>query len=147
MGVSQTISRLQTAYKAGVLSQLPTKAEVRKFIQFCAICQKVRATKKDDAPAPLGNLQCSKPFQELSLDVFGPLILLETTGFTYCIVAVDGVSRFVFAETIPDTTAEYPTTSPCLFPAEILKLSDVGGSTSPYRATNLKLRRTYTHPE
>ena len=106
MGINQTMSRLQVAYKTGVLFQLPTKAEVRKFIQFCAICQKVRATKKDDAPPPLGKLQCSKPFQELSLDVFGPLIPSAITGFTYCIVAVDGFSRFVFAEAIPDTTAE-----------------------------------------
>jgi transposase InsO family protein len=97
------MQQLRAANAKGAL--MPSKATVQKFIKFCPYCQKL-ASKKVALPAPQGSLQVTRPFEELSLDTVGPLTPCNITGFTFCIVAVDSFSRFVFAEAVADTSAE-----------------------------------------
>ena len=105
VGENKTMERLRGAYNNELISQCPSKEQVRAFLKLCTVCQKINKFRKDDAPVPRAFLRVYKPFEELSLDVIGPLQPSATTGFRFILAVVDGFSRFVWAIPIPDTKA------------------------------------------
>ena len=71
-------------------------------------------------PTARASLSVKSPFDEVSVDVLGPLTKTDD-GFEFAIVAVDNFSKFIWAAPIKDTTAHSAA-------AFILSL----GSTFPY---------------
>ena len=47
-----------------------------------------------------------EPFEEISIDAFGPMVPDRVTGHTYGLAAICNMSRFVIIRSAPDTTAE-----------------------------------------
>ena len=111
VGENKTMERLKGAYSNGLISQCPSKEQVKAFMKLCTVCQKINKFRKDDAPVPRAFLRVYKPFEELSLDVIGPLQPSATTGFRFILAVVDGFSRFVWAIPIPDTKASSAATA------------------------------------
>jgi hypothetical protein len=106
VGMRNTEQRMRQAVKQGRLAELP--AQLRDHIAYvrkhCPLCQKIAERKKEAALPQAHSLAVSGIFQKLSIDVIGPLPETKD-GFVYIIVVVDGLSRFVFAEPVKDTTA------------------------------------------
>ena len=105
VGENKTMERLKGAYSNGLISQLPSREHVKEFLKLCTVCQKVNKSRKYDAPVPRAFLRVYAPFEELSLDVIGPLQPAATTGYRFILAVIDGFSRFVWALPIPDTKA------------------------------------------
>ena len=106
VGVRATMQRIKHAFKQGHIQGLPSnlEAHVKYFRQNCPLCQKVAELRKKAAAPPVHSLAVTRVFQELSIDCFGPLEPTED-GMQYVLAACDGLSRFVFCEPAPDTTA------------------------------------------
>ena len=100
------MQRIKHAFKQGHIQGLPSnlEAHVKYFRQNCPLCQKVAELRKKAAAPPVHSLAVTRVFQELSIDCFGPLEPTED-GMQYVLAACDGLSRFVFCEPAPDTTA------------------------------------------
>ena len=105
VGENKTMERLKGAYNNGLISQLPSREQVKGFLKLCTVCQKVNKSRKYDAPVPRAFLRVYAPFEELSLDVIGPLQPAANTGYRFILAVIDGFSRFVWAIPIPDTKA------------------------------------------
>ncbi|GKT22547.1 hypothetical protein ADUPG1_012152 [Aduncisulcus paluster] len=77
-------------------SRRETVAEV---VRSCLTCQKNRRLPH---PKVMGSIM-SRPFEEISVDTFGPVVPNETCEYHYLIVIVDNISQFI--ELVPAKTA------------------------------------------
>ena len=98
--------RLMQAKAEGTMDIGFSKRQVQACIDQCSVCQKLAYNKKRTLPAPRNFISSAEPFQEVSIDAFGPMIPDKVNGHTYGLVAVCNFSRFVVARSAPDTSAE-----------------------------------------
>ena len=103
-GIARTHQHLMAAYQKKLIAVQPTRLQVEQFILNCPLCQKL-VTKLRPPPVERGSLMTTKPMDEVSIDVIGPLPP-DPDGNKFIIVVVDNFSKFLFAEPRPDTTAE-----------------------------------------
>ncbi|GKT31352.1 uncharacterized protein LOC118191743, partial [Aduncisulcus paluster] len=87
-GRSYTVKRI----KENGFTWRTLKETVDKVIDSCLICQKT--TPKPD-PSIMGTLVQKAPFDQLSVDLFGPIDPDAQLGYKYLTVFVDNFSRFV----------------------------------------------------
>ncbi|GKT36803.1 Transposon Tf2-8 polyprotein, partial [Aduncisulcus paluster] len=73
---------------------------VADVVRSCLTCQKNRRLPH---PKVMGSIMKSRPFEEISVDTFGPVVPNETCEYHYLIVIVDNFSRFI--ELVPAKTA------------------------------------------
>ena len=103
-GIARTHQHLVNAYQNKLIAVQPTRLQVEQFILGCPLCQKL-VTKLRPPPVARGSLMTTRPMDEVSIDVIGPLPP-DANNNKFIIVVVDNFSKFLFAEPRPDTTAE-----------------------------------------
>ena len=90
-GFEKTYERIKNDPK---ISEWPDmRADVKAFIQQCALCQKLSAIKQDVKTQPF-TLASYSPMSRIAIDTIGPLPETEG-GYKYVIVIIDAFSRFV----------------------------------------------------
>jgi hypothetical protein len=105
-GVNRTVESIQAALTQGQISELPRN--LRKHVQWfrtrCPLCQKLEGEKTGRKIAN-ETIQVTGIFQELSIDLIGPLPMSKS-GNQYIAVAIDSFSRYVFVKACKSTGAE-----------------------------------------
>ena len=120
LGVKAMYTKLQRYFVQKQIAVLPSKDFLNWYRKSCSMCQKMHLLQQSSPPTARASLSVKYPFDEVSIDVLGPLTKTED-DFEYAIVAVEGFSKFVWAAPIKDTSARSAT-------AFLLSL----GSTFPY---------------
>ena len=108
MGEKRTRAKLQQLFAQELIPVMPTVQQIARYIQLCPYCQKMEAEKLKESKAAVvqrSTLTTKGPMEEVSIDVIGPLPTTDDDN-EFIMVAVDGFSKFVFAEPCKDTTAE-----------------------------------------
>ena len=99
LGVSKTLKRAQeNFYWKGM------KADIRQYVNTCPECQKFKGQTHLIPPARLWPI-CMEKFQRIHVDLVGPLPT-STCGKRFIIVITDALTRYVFAQALPNKTAE-----------------------------------------
>ena len=105
-GVNRTVESIQAAVANGQVADLPRN--LRKHVQWfrsrCPLCQKLEGEKTGRKIAH-ETIQVTGIFQELSVDMIGPLPLSKS-GNQYILVAIDSFARFLFLKACKSTGAE-----------------------------------------
>ena len=132
LGIDATWRRIMEQVNNGKLSAKPKQLykHIKYFRKHCALCQKLETKKTSELPVQRRSLAVKNIFQELSVDVIGPLPP-NADGMCYIIVVIDGLSRFCFGAPCKDTTAA----SAAKF---IHSLSGTFGYAEAYRWDNAK---------
>lgn len=88
-GVTKTFSRLQEKFYWPKM-----RPDVSKYIRECKICQQCKVEQKLPAGLMLPQPRCDRPWQMISVDLFGPLPR-SNAGNTYIFGVSDYFSKFV----------------------------------------------------
>ncbi|CAG5126203.1 unnamed protein product [Candidula unifasciata] len=101
MGVTKTKSRLLSSFFWPGYSK-----DIKSYVQSCDIC--LRTSKKGETPkAPVQSGQlASRPFQEVAVDIIGPLSVVSAKGNRYIFTLIDLASRWPEAWPLRTITAE-----------------------------------------
>jgi transposase InsO family protein len=81
------------------------RRDLKKFIDACTICQRVKSGQKNKTPLNISVSQATRPNQRLAMDIFGPLPPSKKSGARYVLVLVDYFSRYTKCIPMVEQTA------------------------------------------
>lgn len=99
-GYHRTVSRIQNNYYWPNMHK-----NIREYIKNCESCQKYKIDRKPTKLPLEITSTSSQPFERISLDIVGPLPLTEE-GNRFILTFQDDLTKFLFAISLPDHTAE-----------------------------------------
>ena len=70
--------------------------DIKDYVQTCTICQKFKEP-KGPSPGKLHSIPVSKFFEQVHIDIVGPVNANAASGARYIITAIDAYSRYGFA--------------------------------------------------
>ena len=99
-GMSKMIAELKKNYYFNNMT-----SKVRKYVNQCLTCRKVKASRQHISPMVIPKLPKS-PFELIATDVYGPILSSDPDEYNNILVITDYFSGFTIMKAIKDPTSE-----------------------------------------